>query len=119
MLYSRNRVDEIAFLTELRAENERLRSELERVSGELRFREEDLHEASQREAEAVAECRKRKGWDQDIIHWKERAEAAEAELAALRSPDYIIIPRTMLAELGDKIDALQAAIDQPVTTEGE
>lgn len=31
-------------------------------------------------AEALAECRKRKGWEQDIAHWRERAEAAEKAL---------------------------------------
>jgi hypothetical protein len=29
---------------------------------------------------AIAECRRRKGWDQDIVHWRERAEKAESEL---------------------------------------
>jgi hypothetical protein len=34
--------------------------------------------------EAITECRRRKGWDQDIAYWKERAEDAEAEAARLR-----------------------------------
>ena len=27
--------------------------------------------------EAITECRRRKGWDQDIAYWKERAEELE------------------------------------------
>ncbi|CAK0749545.1 hypothetical protein CCP3SC15_1610004 [Gammaproteobacteria bacterium] len=33
---------------------------------------------------AIAECRKRRGWDQDIAHWQERAELAESELKQLK-----------------------------------
>jgi hypothetical protein len=51
---------------------------IKQLETELLLREQDLLEASQREAEAVAECRRRRGWDQDIAHWRERAEAAEA-----------------------------------------
>ena len=58
-----------------------LRAELEAVKVELFHRQQDLFEANQREAEAVAECRRRKGWDQDIAHWRERAEDAETKLA--------------------------------------
>lgn len=32
--------------------------------------------------EAITECRKRKGIEQDVAHWRERAEAAEAALVA-------------------------------------
>lgn len=34
---------------------------------------------------AIAECRRRKGIEQDVAHWRERAEDAEAELATLRA----------------------------------